>query len=83
MLLSDTDLRNLKRSLQSKTPDTQGIIKKLFMHIDAMNPANAAAAAAAAAAKPAPKKAPAKKAPAKKAPAKKAPAKKKTAAKKK
>ena len=81
MLLSDTDLRNLKRSLQSKTPDTQGIIKKLFMHIDAMNAANAAAAAAAA--KPAPKKAPAKKAPAKKAPAKKAPAKKKTAAKKK
>ena len=80
MLLSDTDLRNLKRSLQSKTPDTQGIIKKLFMHIDAMNAANAAAAAAsaAAAAKPAPKKAPAKK-----APAKKAPAKKKTAAKKK
>ena len=73
MLLSDMELRDLKRSLQSKTPDMRGTIKKLFLHIDAMNTAAAA---------PAPKPA-AKKAPAKKAPAKKAPAKKKTTAKKK
>lgn len=75
MLLSNQELRDLKRSLQSKTPDLQGTIKKLFMHIEASKAASKPT--------PAPKKAAPRPAPAPKKAAPKKAAPKKTAAKKK